>query len=71
MFLWNVIVSNQVIYKETKRSRTKFTSMELYTGRFITLLACFTALRFTATGESPAANFADESACLMPDNVWN
>jgi hypothetical protein len=34
----------------------------------------FTALRFTATGAPPAVartNFADESVCLLPDNVRN
>jgi hypothetical protein len=37
---------------------------------FLYFLDEFTALSFTATG-APHINFADESACLMADNVWN
>jgi hypothetical protein len=50
-------------YKFNKRK-------EKYTGRFLSLFSLFRALRFTSRCEAHT-NFADESICLMADNVWN
>jgi hypothetical protein len=38
---------------------------------FLTVVDQLMVLSFTGTTGCKLNNFADESACLMPDNVWN